>query len=233
LRGRGRMTKAERAAHGETLTTEKQAKEIRQASLEELARAQRRIAALERKIGQQQVELDFFQQALQVRNNAYGAACLAGQRLRSHPSDDGVTVARRARNRTHVPARRHRPVRLIDIGSARASPLRLPTDRRSPAARWLASQSQAGAALDARGNPLCLRQTPFVPMATNSRHTCVCRSQSHSRYRAHRPRSARGWLISRACIWRRSSAIPLSSWTHSAARLGAGSASAAELATAK
>jgi transposase len=72
---RGRMTKAERAAHEQTLAAEKQAaKAVRQASLEELARAQRRIAALERKIGQQQVELDFFQQALrQVR----------GQRLQS------------------------------------------------------------------------------------------------------------------------------------------------------
>jgi transposase len=76
LRGRrGRMTKTQRAAHEEALTAEKQAaKAVRQASLEELARAQRRIAALERKIGQQQVELDFFQQALrQVRE----------QRLRS------------------------------------------------------------------------------------------------------------------------------------------------------
>jgi transposase len=54
LRGSGRMTKVERAAHEEALTAEKQAaKAIRQASLEELARAQRRIAALERKIGQQ------------------------------------------------------------------------------------------------------------------------------------------------------------------------------------
>jgi transposase len=70
LRGRrGRMTKAQRAAHEQTLTAEKRAATaVRQASLEELARAQRRIAALERKIGQQQVELDFFQQALrQVR----------------------------------------------------------------------------------------------------------------------------------------------------------------------
>jgi transposase-like protein len=75
LRGHGRMTKAERAAHEETLTAEKQAvRAVRQASLEEMARAQRRIAALERKIGQQQVELDFFRQALrQVRE----------QRLRS------------------------------------------------------------------------------------------------------------------------------------------------------
>jgi hypothetical protein len=48
------MTKAECAAHEEALTAEKQrAKEVRQASLDELVRAQRRIAALERKIGQQ------------------------------------------------------------------------------------------------------------------------------------------------------------------------------------
>ena len=74
LRGRGRKTKAERLAHEEALAAKQSAKDARPASLEELARAQRRIAALERKIGQQQVELDFFQQALrQVR----------GQRLRS------------------------------------------------------------------------------------------------------------------------------------------------------
>jgi transposase-like protein len=72
---RGRMTKAEVSAHVENPAAEKQpAKAARQTSLEEQARAQRRIAALERKIGQQQVELDFFQQALrQVRE----------QRLRS------------------------------------------------------------------------------------------------------------------------------------------------------
>ena len=64
LRRRGRMTKAEVSAD----EAEKPPAEARQTSLEELARAQRRIAGLERKIGQQQVELDFFQQALrQVR----------------------------------------------------------------------------------------------------------------------------------------------------------------------
>ena len=69
LRGRGRKTKAEISAHeGEPAAEKKPDKEARQTSLEELARAQRRIAELERKIGQQQVELDFFQQALrQVR----------------------------------------------------------------------------------------------------------------------------------------------------------------------
>ena len=80
LRGRGRMTNADLSAHEErpaaaAAAAEKQPdKEARQTSLEELARAQRQISALERKIGQQQVELDFFQQALrQVRD----------QRLRS------------------------------------------------------------------------------------------------------------------------------------------------------
>jgi transposase len=75
LRGRrGRMSKADRSAHEERpgrepgREKEPPSKEARRASLEELARAQRRIAALERKIGQQQVELEFFQQALrQVR----------------------------------------------------------------------------------------------------------------------------------------------------------------------
>jgi transposase len=62
---RGRMTKAEASAREERPAVGKlPEKAARQTSLEEQARAQRRIAALERKIGQQQVELDFFQQAL-------------------------------------------------------------------------------------------------------------------------------------------------------------------------
>jgi transposase len=74
LRGRGRMTNAARLAEERPAAEKQPDKEARQTSLEELARAQRRISALERKIGQQQVELDFFQQALrQVRD----------QRLRS------------------------------------------------------------------------------------------------------------------------------------------------------
>jgi transposase-like protein len=75
LRRRGRVTNAEILAREEKLAAERlPERDARQNSLEELARAQRRIAALERKVGQQQVELDFFQQALrQVRD----------QRLRS------------------------------------------------------------------------------------------------------------------------------------------------------
>jgi transposase len=76
LRSRGRMTKAGGlSSHREACSREAASKGgARQTSLEEQARARRLIAALERKIGQQQVELDFFQQALrQVRE----------QRLRS------------------------------------------------------------------------------------------------------------------------------------------------------
>jgi hypothetical protein len=40
------------------------------AAPDELARAQQQIAALERKIGQQALELDFFGQALQLMNEA-------------------------------------------------------------------------------------------------------------------------------------------------------------------
>jgi transposase len=72
LRVRGRRTKAEVLAsesQKKTLVAENPSEPaVRQKSLEELARARRRIAALEQKVGQQQVELDFFQQALrQVR----------------------------------------------------------------------------------------------------------------------------------------------------------------------
>jgi transposase len=69
LRNRGgRKTKAEvagEAAHETPIVRPPSAETpVRQTSLEELGRSQRRIAALERKVGQQQVELDFFQQAL-------------------------------------------------------------------------------------------------------------------------------------------------------------------------
>jgi len=74
---RGRMTKAEVLAREEKPAAEKQPeKEARQTSLEEQARAPRRIAALERKIGQQQVELDFFQKTFRTsRPTTCGSTC--------------------------------------------------------------------------------------------------------------------------------------------------------------
>ena len=63
LRGRGRPRKSVPATSPEAFVPPAVA-----AAPDDLAKAQQRIAALERKIGQQQVELDFFRQALrQVR----------------------------------------------------------------------------------------------------------------------------------------------------------------------
>ena len=68
LRGRGRPRKAEAAASG----TRAQAPPDTPAA--ELDAARTRIAELERKIGQQQVDLDFFRQALrQVRGARQGS----------------------------------------------------------------------------------------------------------------------------------------------------------------
>jgi transposase len=70
LRSRGRPTKAEVLAMraGETAPDIPEASMPQAAPPDALTTAQRRIAELERKVGQQQVELDFFQRALrQVR----------------------------------------------------------------------------------------------------------------------------------------------------------------------
>jgi transposase-like protein len=71
LRSRGRPTKAEAlaiGAHGSRSRLDEPVPPVDPAPPDALTKAQRRIAELERKIGQQQVELDFFQQALrQVR----------------------------------------------------------------------------------------------------------------------------------------------------------------------
>ncbi len=58
LRGLGRPRKRAAAVAGQA------ACEAGETGEDELARAQRRVAALERKIGQQQVDLDFFRRAL-------------------------------------------------------------------------------------------------------------------------------------------------------------------------
>jgi transposase len=70
LRSRGRPTKAEVLAisAGPEALPETSPRMPAAAPPDELSKAQRRIAELERKIGQQQVDLDFFQRALrQVR----------------------------------------------------------------------------------------------------------------------------------------------------------------------
>ena len=71
LRSRGRPTKAEAVAiraHGAPSPWDKTGPAVEASPPDALTKAQRRIAELERKVGQQQVDLDFFQRALrQVR----------------------------------------------------------------------------------------------------------------------------------------------------------------------
>jgi transposase len=65
LRSRGRMTKAEAAAmRGAGAVVPQAAISPPRAPPDELRRAQARIADLERKVGQQELDLDFFQRAL-------------------------------------------------------------------------------------------------------------------------------------------------------------------------
>ena len=71
--------------------------ETRAAAKGDVSVAKRRIAELERKIGQQQLELDFFRRALRrVGGSAGRATGLARRRLHAHRSDDVTPAARRA-----------------------------------------------------------------------------------------------------------------------------------------
>jgi len=66
LRGRGRPPKAEAASSAASGPTKAPAKTLAPATpAAELESARKRIAELERKVGQQQLDLDFFQRALQ------------------------------------------------------------------------------------------------------------------------------------------------------------------------
>jgi transposase-like protein len=89
LRSRGRPTKAEQLAMGnggpEALPAASPVMPAA-APLDELALAQRRIAELERKIGQQQVDLDFFQRALRHVREARRLTGAAGASVSTRSS---------------------------------------------------------------------------------------------------------------------------------------------------
>ena len=85
LRGRGRPPKAEAVSLAASGTRAKAAAETPAAELET---ARTRIAELERKVGQQQVELDFFRQAL-----------LRVKGARRPNTEPGVTVSTRSSKR--------------------------------------------------------------------------------------------------------------------------------------
>lgn len=90
LRSRGRPTKGEAAAitAGRCTLPAPSAEAAPSAAPDEVARARRRIEALERKVGQQQVELDFFQRALQQVRQA-----------RRHSGAPGGTASTRSSKR--------------------------------------------------------------------------------------------------------------------------------------
>jgi transposase-like protein len=89
LRSRGRPTKAEQLAMesgGPEALPAASPVMPAAAPLDELALAQRRIAELERKIGQQQVDLDFFQRALRHVREARRLTGAAGASVSTRSS---------------------------------------------------------------------------------------------------------------------------------------------------
>jgi transposase len=89
LRSRGRPTKAEQLAMergGPEALPAASPVMPAAAPLDELALAQRRIAKLERKIGQQQVDLDFFQRALRHVREARRLTGAAGASVSTRSS---------------------------------------------------------------------------------------------------------------------------------------------------
>jgi transposase-like protein len=84
LRGPGRPTKAEQVAMREGAVLEPSARPSSPA--EDLAKAQARISELERKIGRQELELDFFQQALRQVEEARRKNAVAGETVSTRSS---------------------------------------------------------------------------------------------------------------------------------------------------
>ena len=101
------------------------------APLTDLARAQARIAELERKIGKQQMDLVFF--AKPCGSSTRGTGRLARRHLRGHRRNDRAGDARRPFDRASVPARRRVARRLLSL--------------------WRGSRAQADGSGSARQNP--------------------------------------------------------------------------------
>ena len=116
LRRAGRPGKSDAALQGEVIEPSTLARQSGGAN--ELARAEAWIAELERTIGQQAVDLDFFGKPCGTsRALVRRAARLAARHLRGHPGDDGVQAARH--NRADVQARWYQPGRFT-IGTGRS-----------------------------------------------------------------------------------------------------------------
>jgi hypothetical protein len=194
LRTRGRPTKAEALAiqsHGAGSALV-EAVPIVAPPADALSQAHRRIADLERKVGQQQVELDFFSEPRGRSGRRAGrAARLAPRRLRGHPSDERAALARRDRDRPDVPTGRVSRAGYYRHWQA-SVPRREETGlgdairklvlahrhyghRRIAAmlhrAGWLTNHKRVPRVVR-EDNLLCLRRASFVPTTTDSRHGC-------------------------------------------------------------
>ncbi len=118
------------------------------------------------------------------------ATGLARRRLRGHPGDDDPAAARRTHDRADVRAGRRQPRRLLPaLAGLGAAPGGDRGARRDPARwRWRTGTTAIGGSrsqlrreglavnhkrvlrLMREDNLLCLRQEPFVPVTTDSRH---------------------------------------------------------------
>ena len=158
----------------------------------ELARAKARIAELERKIGKQQMDLDFFREALRLIDALEAKLRRPARRpLRGHRSDERARDARRPLDRPFVRAGESVPRRLLSLWRGSRDPSgRKRTcatkSRRSRSKNRFYGYRRIGQELwrlhglqinhkrlrrlMREDNLLCLRSKPFVPYTTNSRH---------------------------------------------------------------
>ena len=161
---------------------------------DELAGAQRRIAELERKIGQQQVDLDFFRRALRHVRGGCRPSVVPGvvRHLRGHPNDDERDAARRSHDRARCAGWRGsaapaitasgRPARRVSTRprcATRSSGWRWPTAGYRRGYRYITQtaaprrpdrQSQARAAPDARGQSAGSAPAAVRAVDDRSRH---------------------------------------------------------------
>jgi putative transposase len=154
--------------------------------------AQRRIAALERKIGQQQVELEFFSASLAASRGTTPAerrACRDGiyeviQAMMASQSQGEIGIEGMCQlagisrsgyyRHWQLSTPRQEETGLRDAIQCLALKHRHYGYRRIGALLrregWHANHKRV-LRLMREGNLLCLRQTPFVPITTNSRHS--------------------------------------------------------------
>ncbi len=167
------------------------APELKAKQVQDLARARKRIGELERKVGQQQVELDFFRQALRQvgearrPNDGLGApastpviAAMTSPRPQGELTVErmcalaGVSRAGYYRHwRASAPRQEETAVRdaiqRVALANRRYGYRRIAAQLRRDG---LVANHKRVLRLMRQDNLLCLRKRPFVPVTTDSRH---------------------------------------------------------------